>query len=340
MKKKSIRRYIIICLLPVIFLSAACVGMAVSAQEYFSIGMAYYDLGRYDEAERWLNRARQADRTMTASQYNLGRIAFETGNFNDAARHFEDILRRDPNNILALRAAAYTRIRTGDIDIAEKHYYKLLSLVPESFDDGYNHALVLYAMERYNAAEEVLEKYPFSLLDNRDMLLLYARSQKAQGKVEAIDNYVRWLNDNSDSRVRYEYAQLLEEHELYARALEEYRQILSETIDAGSGLEKSELHFSLARLLLIADGESGEGITELETAISEGFSDIEAVEELQENQNVSAANRDRLRTIVNNMQRALEALEQEQEQEQDYEQFDQGYDFFPETDPEGSYEQN
>jgi tetratricopeptide (TPR) repeat protein len=307
-----------------------CAGLAASAQEYYSIGMAYYELGKYEEAEKWLNRAKQADRTMAASQYNLGRIAFETKDYEDAAKHFEGILRRDPDNLLALRAAAFTRIKMNDIEKAEKHYNKILAIVPESADDGYNHALVLFAMERYGKAEEVLEKYPFSLQDNGDMLLLFARTQKALNKVEAIDSYAKWLAGNTDKKVRYEYAQLLEKHELYARAMEEYRAILADTSSAtasaaasavasataGEEFKKSDVRFSLARLLLTADAASGEGITEMETAVKEGYNNIEEMETLQKNTKVSAVNRDKLRTIVNDMQRAAEEKEKKESAEQ------------------------
>jgi len=296
-------------------LFSGCAGFAASAQEYYSIGMAYYEMGKYEEAEVWLDRARKADRTMTASQYNLGRIAFETKNYEAAAKHFEGILKKDPDNIQALRAAAYTRIKMGDIEKAEKHYDKLLAIVPESADDGYNHALVLFAMERYNKAEEVMEKYPFSLQDNNDLILLYARTQKALNKVEAIDNYAKWLAGNTDNKVRYEYAQFLEKQELYARALEEYRAILADTSTtadsaaAGEEFKKSYVRFSLARLLLIADASSGEGITEMEAAVREGYNNIEEMETLQKNTKVSALNRDKLRSIVNDLQRAIEAKE-------------------------------
>jgi len=307
--------YILIVLFLLIFNFSGCASSAVSAQEYFSIGMAYYELGKFEEAEKWLNRARMSNKTMVASQYNLGRIAFETKKYDEAAKHFESILRKDEDNVLALKAAAYTRIKTGDFSIAEKHYRKLLLLVPESTDDGYNHALVLFAMERYSDAEKVLENYPFALLDNSEVMLLYARSQKAQNKPEAIDNYAKWLNVNSDVKIRYEYAQLLEQNELYARALEEYRAILSDSTLKEEDLKKSDIRFSLAKLLLIADGENTEGITELETAVSEGYANIEAVEELQKINGISSANKDSLRKIINNMQRTVEEQEKAQEKQ-------------------------
>jgi tetratricopeptide (TPR) repeat protein len=285
-----------------------CTSMATSAAEYYSIGMAYFDMGKFDEAEKWLNRAKTADKTMTASQYNLGRIAYETKRYDDAAKNFEEILKKDPDNVLALKAAAYTRIKLGDLDKADRHYERLLRLIPESADDGYNHALVLYAMERYEQSKTVMEKYPFALLENKDVILLYARCQKALNRVEAVDWYVRWLNDNTDAKVRFEYAQFLEENELYTRASEEYRQTLSEAGDNDSKIKRSDVRFALARILLTADGESDSGITELQTAISGGFDDIEAVEKLLKINGLNAVNKEALRVIINELQKVNNSL--------------------------------
>jgi tetratricopeptide (TPR) repeat protein len=287
---------------------SGCASQGVtSAEEYYAIGMAYFELGKFAEAEQWLNRARSVDKTKSASEYNLGRIAFATGRYEDAVRHFEGILKRDPENVLALKAAAYTRIKTGEIEKAESHYQKLLTLVPESVDDGYNYALVLYAMEKYTIAEEVLNKYPFALLDNSDVLLLYARAQKAQGKVEAVDSYARWLDNNSekaDPKVRYEYAELLETGELFARALEEYRVTLSGLTQTSVDPSRADVRFAIARVLLIADSESSEGISELEEAVKDGFADIEAIEKIVNDERVSAANKNSLNTIIAGIQRA------------------------------------
>jgi tetratricopeptide (TPR) repeat protein len=280
-----------------------CISTAASAEEYYSIGMAYFELGKYEEAERWLNRAKASDKTITASQYNLGRIAFERKRFHEAASLFEEILTKDPDNVLALKAAAYTRINTGDILAAERHYSRLLILVPESSDDGYNHALVLYAMGRYSDSEKVLQRYLLSMLVNNDMQLLYARSQKAQNKTEAIDSYNTWLLNNTDAEIRSEYAQTLENHELYARALEEYRKSLAETSSAAL---RSKIIFSIARVHLTADSESATGVTELQNAINEGFNNADAAEELLLIKGLSSANIESIRNIINNMKRSSE----------------------------------
>lgn len=338
--KKILNKFLLFVICYLLSVICGCTSMAASAEEYFAIGMAFFDLGRFEEAERWLNRARQANRTMVASTYNLGRLAFERERFEEAVKHFEDILRRDPDNVLALRAAAYTRIKTGEIEIARRHYSRLLELVPESADDGYNHALVLHAMGLYTEAEEVMERYPFALMDNKEMQLLFARTQAALNKVEAIDSFANWLEVNSDAKVRYEYAKVLEYHEFYARALEEYHLALTEIAGASVDPSSVDIRFAISRVLLIADGESAEGIIELESIVNDGFDDIEAVENLMNNSLISTANRDSLQTIITNLRHAAIAAQQQEEADEAdaFDEFDEfsivNYDDDSETDSE------
>jgi len=304
MRKKNF-----ICFLSIFILSFftvisnGCASRKASAQEYFELGMAYYNLGRFDEAEKWLNRAKNMDKTKTASTYNLGRLAYEMKRYEDAAKYFEEVLKKDKDNVLALKAAAYSRIKTGEIELAEKHYTKLLSLVPDSADDGYNHALVLFALKRYEQAEELLGKYPASLLENKDTMLLYARCQAKLKKVEAIDSFSNYLNVNSsDAKARYEYALVLEENILYARAIEEYRKALTDIEQDAVNPKKGEVRFALARTLIVADGNNPEGITELQNAIGEEFNDVEAVEKIL-TLKISAENKTTLQNIINSMAR-------------------------------------
>jgi tetratricopeptide (TPR) repeat protein len=276
--------------------------------------MAYFELGKYEEAEKWLNRARAMDKTKTASEYNLGRIAFETGRYEEAIRLFDHILEKDSENILALKAAAYTWIKLGDLEKAEAFYDRVLALVPESADDGYNHALVLFAMEKYEQAEGVLSKYQFTLESNKDAFLLLARTQKALNKPEAIDTYSKWLEGNQDNLARYEYAQILEQGEFYAKALEEYRTLLSALpqgpeVSQAQTLSKPNIRFALGRLLLIADPDSEDGINELTLAVTDGFSNIEELEKLAENSKISDARKDEIRRLVHSINAAKEKTE-------------------------------
>jgi tetratricopeptide (TPR) repeat protein len=283
----------------ILFASCASLYGRVSAEEYYSLGMAYFELGKFEDAEKWLNRARAVDKTQVASDYNLGRIAFETGRYIDAVRIFERILARDPNNVMVMKAAAYSYIKTGDFTKAETLYGKVLSLVPESADDGYNYALMLYATEQYPRAEEVLSGYKYALEENSDILLLYARSQKAQNKVEAVDSYALWLTTNKDPNVQYEYAFVLEQAELYARALEQYREVLNALPQDSTDPKKPDVRYTIAKLLLLADPENEEGIVEMRSAVNEGFEDTEALEELSKDERITESHRQDLQELIN-----------------------------------------
>ena len=287
-----------------LFFFSCSSGGAVKAEEYYALGMAFYDLGKFEEAEKWLNRASAAKRTMTASDYQRGRIAYKTGRYADAAECFERVIAKDPNNVMALKAAAYSRIKNGDLKKAEALYNRVLALVPESADDGFNYALVLYGLEKYESSENTLKKYPQALENNPTSLLLLARAQKAQKKVEAVDTYAKWAEANTGTanpQGLYEYALVLESAELYARALEQYKAAI-DALDADTDdLKKSQLMFEHARLLLTADPENNEGIPELNAAVAEGFSDSAALDDLLRDDRVAHENRDEIRIILNKL---------------------------------------
>jgi tetratricopeptide (TPR) repeat protein len=274
---------------------------SVQAEEYFTIGMAYFELGKFADAEIWLNRAKLADKTMVASDYNLGRIAFETGRYKDAAKFFESVLQLDPDNVMALKAAAYTRIKNGDLEKAEAFYDRVLELVPESADDGFNYALVLYGLEKFEDCEDILNKYPFALEEKPSSILLLARTQKAQDKVEAIDSYEKWIIVNTGTpnpQGLYEYAQVLEGAGFYAKAIEQYQEAIKALTRDTEELKKSKLRFEEARLLLTMDSENEEGITELNKAVDEGFYDADAFEIMLEDERITEQAKDEIRRII------------------------------------------
>ena len=285
--------------------SCASQRQALQAEEFFAIGMAFFELGRFSDAEIWLNRARTANRTMTASEYNLGRIAFETGRFEAAALHFEGILRQDPQNIMALRGAAYSRIRNGDLEMAEALYERVLALVPESADGAFNYALVLYAMGRYEDSEAALLRYPHAMEGNTAALLLFARTQNALNNVEALDSFDRWLaaeTGTPNPLGLYEYAQLLETSGFFARAIEQFDAALEALTEDTAALSRSSVLFGKARLLLAVDPENAEGSETLNAAAAAGFSDTEALEALLADERITSAAREEIRGIIEEIQ--------------------------------------
>jgi tetratricopeptide (TPR) repeat protein len=284
-----------------VIFAASCASNAAAAEEYYSIGMAYYELGKFQEAESWLTRASSMDKTMTASEYNLGRIAFASGRYEDAAKHFEKMLARDPDNVMALKGAAYSRIKNGDLSRARAYYGKVLEMVPESADDGYNYALVLYALGDYAESEETLTGYGYALEEKSDAALLLARAQKAQNKPEAADSYAKWLvlSPPSNPQALYEYAGVLENLELFAKAIEQYRAAGDALAQDTETLTKAALAFDVARLLLTADPENPDGLKELDTAVAAGFKDTDLLGTLLEDSRITNDNKTGIQEIIN-----------------------------------------
>ena len=321
--KKEFTKKTLFLLLAIFILSASmsCATRgAAQAEEYFSIGMAYFEMGKFAEAETWLNRARTADKTMLASEYNLGRIAFETGRYKDAAGYFENILKKDPNNTMALKAAAYSRIKNGDFEKAEAHYARVLELVPESADDGFNYALVLYGLQKYEDCERVLNKYPFALEEKAPSVLLLARAQREMGRVEAVDTFAKWIIVNAGTpnpQGFLEYARVLEKAEFYARALEQYNDAIKANTKDTENLKKSTIRFEKSRLLLAVDPENEEGLKEFTDAVNEGFSDIEAIEALTLDKRINQYHRDEIQKILDELKIKMENKKKDNEEEED-----------------------
>jgi len=299
----------------------SCVtGGAAQAEEYFSIGMAYFEMGKFAEAEMWLNRARSTDKTMLASEYNLGRIAFETGHYAEAAVYFENILKKDNDNTMALKAAAYSRIKNGDIEKAETHYGRVLELVPESADDGFNYALVLYGLKKYEDCEIVLNKYPFALAEKAPSVLLLARAQREMNKIEAVDTFAKWIIVNAGTpnpQGFLDYAGVLEKAEFYARALEQYDEAIKALTKDTETLKKNTIMFEKARLLLTVDPENEEGLKEFTAALNEGFTDIEAIEALVGDQRINKYHRDEIEKVLNNLKANDDTEDENDEDEED-----------------------
>jgi len=305
----------------ILFCFVSCVTRgATQAEEYFSIGMAYFEMGKFAEAEMWLNRARLTDKTMLASEYNLGRIAFETGRYKEAAVYFENILKRDHDNTMALRAAAYSRIKNGDIEKAEAHYNRVLELVPESADDGFNYALVLYGLKKYEDCEKVLNKYPFALEEKAPSVLLLARAQREMNKIEAVDTFAKWSIVNAGTanpQGFLDYARVLEKAELYARALEQYDEAIKANTKDTETLKKNAIMFEKSRLLLTVDPDNEEGLKEFTAAVDEGFSDINAIEALVLDKRINKYHKDEIEKILNKLKAKMNGTEDDNENEED-----------------------
>ena len=265
-----------------IFFLASCATSpaSVSEDELYSLGKAYFDLGKYSEAEVWFQRASKFKKTEAAASYYLGRIAFLQQRYTDAARIFEDLLQQDKDNIILLKAAAFSYLKALDYEKAEYLYKRVVSLLPDSKESTYGYALVLYGLQKYSEAYSILKNVNADLSEDRDALLLLARIEHKLGYPEALDHYSKWLEHGEDPLVMKEYAEVAEQQSLYSRAIEAYKKIKQTNREETAGLKKGETDFLIGKLLLIADPADSQGLKQIELALSSGYDDKEQFEKL------------------------------------------------------------
>lgn len=250
------------------------------AAEHYSLGMAYFELGKYAEAAAHFQAARSYGETRTASDYQLARILYETGKYAEAAAAFEALLAEDPPNTMLLKATAYAEAGAKNLDRATELYARAVELLPEDRDTLYNYALLLGKASLPLRGYELLLPYVEVYGEDADARLLLARLARQAGLVEAVDQYATYLRLKSDDiDARLEYAGACEAAELYAAALSAYDDIIKSLASKG-GAKLATARFGRARLLLVAAGDGAEGLAELARAVSEGFSDREAAEKL------------------------------------------------------------
>jgi tetratricopeptide (TPR) repeat protein len=262
---------------------AACASApkGAEAQESYNLGMAYFDLGKYADAERWLLLARKDAAVRNAAEYQLGRIAFISGDYAEASAYFEDLLKRDPENTQCLSAAAFADIKAGNLSRARNHYETLQRLTPETAENRFNYALVLYSLSDFAGAEAVLVPLAAERPDDRPVLLLLARSLRAEGKPESVDRFASYLEGGDDSTVRSEFAEALVELEFYAKAVETFDQLIqSGKAPANDVGAKAAWRFGKARALLLADPKGDAGLIELGAAVEAGYADKASLDKL------------------------------------------------------------
>lgn len=117
-----------------------------------TIGNSEYDIKRAEQAYR---RAVAADPKIFWGHYQLSRIHFIKGNFEEALREANEELKANPENLRALyvRGLIYGyRKYMGDLERAENDFYRFTEWAPTEWA-GYNDLIwVLLKQEKYMGA--------------------------------------------------------------------------------------------------------------------------------------------------------------------------------------------
>lgn len=134
-------------------------GLATQVGNYYfgaTLGKSEYDL---EKAERAYQKAVRADNKILWGHYQLGRIYFAEGKFDEALEEINRELEANPENLRSLyvRGLIYGyRVLPGDFEKAEQDFRRFTEWAPKEWA-GYNDlAWILSKLGRYREAEETI----------------------------------------------------------------------------------------------------------------------------------------------------------------------------------------
>ena len=164
-----------------------------SARSYAFMGLAYRNLGRFDDARKYFEGGIKLDPKNASCLFNLGFIEERQGNYARAEDFFQQTLRSSPNYPEALLELANLRIKDKKLADAEELLKRFVKVSHDPASGYYKLAMVERGLHQMDAAQrdlnvfQTLSKnastgpYPyehlFEYLDNRSALPGQARTQ-------------------------------------------------------------------------------------------------------------------------------------------------------------------
>jgi tetratricopeptide (TPR) repeat protein len=246
------------------------------ALEYYAIGNAWLDMGRYEKALDAYRSALRLDPAFVKADYNLALTYARMRSTADAETILNRLLAEDPRNVTLLSTLAWAYHLGGRDGEALATYDRVLAAAPESVDAWYNSALILWkegkkaeALERTRRMLALAPEDPQGLLAAGSLLL---ESGDAASAEDFLGRYIQRKPDDLEGR--FLLAQALESQRAFARAIAAYDGIL------GRDQKQAGAWFGKARLLLTVVEDPERGLEALGRALALGFADKEAARAL------------------------------------------------------------
>ncbi len=126
------------------------------ARELMTEALRRHEEGDVSRAEELYLLTLEAVPEFTLAHFNLGRIYYGQGNFDQAAFHYKEAAGQQPGDTDILFNLALTLKKSGRLDEAEALYSQALELFPQDPELHYNLALTRQARHKY---DEAIESY-------------------------------------------------------------------------------------------------------------------------------------------------------------------------------------
>lgn len=163
----------------------------------FTIGTAYHRLGRLDDAERYIERARGFYPNNAEACSRLANLALSKNDVQKAASLLERALQLDPNNPSYLYNIGFMYDQMGDAEKAALFYQRAIQASPLTFEAMNNLALIYGGARQPERALSLLERAvrtdPETEVGYFNLADYYLRQREWK---QALANYQRVLEIN------------------------------------------------------------------------------------------------------------------------------------------------
>jgi tetratricopeptide (TPR) repeat protein len=178
-----------------------------SPQGYLDYAFALMQRKKSKEALTAVQRAGALAPMMIQPKVMMAAIYQEQNRLADAVAKYEEVLRADPHNTIALYNRAAVLHRQGNLQDAISAYLAFLDVVPASYDAHYNIAQLYYAIENFQAARlHFIQAHNLAPKDPRALASLALTEQKEA--VHLLDTTQK-RNEFAQAEVHFKAAQAL-----------------------------------------------------------------------------------------------------------------------------------
>ena len=234
------------------------------APVYNNLGSLYYQTGEIDEADRHFSQAVVLQPTFAKAYMNLGIVKTESGDYAEAIRLLEAAVRLDPNASESENALGMAYYKSGRTDEAIRHCRRASRLDPENANAKNNLGAILLGIGRAAEAlpylERAIQLSPEQVEANLNIAIAYNRLNNPVMAVFHFFRAVFLAPENAVARAELGLFLLQEEK------IEDARLHLEKALELQPGLVKARL--GLAALLEKQNLRS-EAISHYQTIIAE-----------------------------------------------------------------------
>ncbi len=249
------------------------------AVEWYGVGNAWLQAGKFAEAGKAYDRALSLDPGLVAASYNAAHALVEAGSYDRALAIAKGLLSGDPKNVRYISLEAWAYWKAGRMAEAAAAYEAAYALDPWAEDVVYNSSLLLLESAGPGDVDKAVERLGLLVKarpDSKADLSLYARALVAAGRDEEAIAALEDLRsmDGASAVDLDSLAALYEKRGEAATALDVY------AAAAKKDPNSAPSWFELARLKLTLASDGPGGLEALGKALAAGYADKTAAADL------------------------------------------------------------